>query len=232
MKLLNKYLTENFAASDTKQMMQQFNQYYETLIEVNAHTNLTAITEKSQVESKHFIDSLLGNKYINGEVLDVGAGAGFPTIPLAIVNKQSSFTLVDSVNKKVEFINIIKNELNIQNITAIHSRAEDLDKSHKYDCVVARGVGALNIIIEYCLPFLKVGGQMIAYKSIKSDEEIKNAQNALSILGGKVEKIEDFKLQTQSGEVLERKLIIIKKISNLNDSKYPRSANKPRKQPL
>lgn len=211
-------------------VVDKFESFYNMLIEANTITNLTTITDKQEVFVKHFIDSIIGYPYIKDNILDIGAGAGFPAIPLAIINDTKKFTLVDSVNKKVDFIKTVISNLNLNNVTAFHSRIEDMDKTTKYNTIVSRGVGELNIITEYCLPFLEIGGVMVAYKSTKAQEEITNCKNALQILGGEIQDIHNYTFKCGQ-ENLTRNIIIIKKVKECSD-KYPRGANKPRKKPL
>ena len=163
-------------------------------------------------------------------MLDIGAGAGFPSIPLAVCIDDIRFTLVESVGKKTSFLEHIKNALGLENVTVIKSRAEDLPKNKKYDITLGRGVAPLNTLCEYSLPFLKTEGRMVAFKGQKADEEISAAQNALLILGGAIENKISYTLNVGE-EVFERALIIIKKVSE-TDEKYPRAGNKPRLKPL
>ena len=205
-----------------------FDCYYELLVFWNERFNLTAITEKDEVEVKHFIDSLSSVDLIseNASLLDIGSGAGFPSLPLKIVRPDITLTMVDSVNKKVGFLNEVVKRLNLEGAIAIHSRAEDLDKDKKYDFVVSRAVASLSTLLEYCLPFVKEGGYLIAYKSEKTDEEILESKNALTILGGTIDKVVD-----KSHNGLNRKLIVVKKIAP-TPKKYPRGKNLPRVKPL
>ena len=203
--------------------------YMDYLLEVNSHTNLTAITDPSEIEIKHFKDSLTVLDYIKkgDKVLDIGAGAGFPGIPLRI-EKEIDLTLIDSVNKKVKFMNEVIEKLNLENARAIHVRAEDFakDQREKYDVVVSRAVANMRTLSEYCLPFLKVGGLFIALKGPKAMEELEDAQNAIDILGGQVIKTESIDL---SGN--DRVNIVVQKIKKTKN-KYPRGKNLPKKSPL
>ena len=203
--------------------------YMDYLLEVNSHTNLTAITDPSEIEIKHFKDSLTFLDYIKegDNVLDIGAGAGFPGIPLRI-EKEIDLTLIDSVNKKVKFMNEVIEKLELENARAIHVRAEDFAKEQreKYDVVVSRAVANMRTLSEYCLPFLKVGGLFIALKGPKAMEELEDAQNAIDILGGKVIKTESINL---SGN--DRVNIVVQKIKKTKN-KYPRGKNLPKKSPL
>lgn len=207
-----------------------FNNYYNDLIEKNKVMNLTAITEKNEVYTKHFLDSVLSLKNIkdNSKLLDVGSGAGFPGIPLKILNNTLDITLLDSLNKRVNFLNEEIEKLGLSNIKAVHGRAEDyINVSREtFDYVVSRAVARLNTLLEYCLPYVKLGGYFIAYKSMDTDEEINESKNALNILGGKIEKVDKINLEGN-----DRTLIYIKKVKN-TPNKYPRGQNKPKSLPL
>lgn len=214
--------------------VEMFNKYMELLLEWNEKINLTAITEKNDIVLKHFIDSLTILKYIKDEdkIIDIGTGAGFPGIPVKIANPTVKVTLMDSLNKRVLFLDDVIDKLNLKDIEAIHSRAEDLAKEKKYresyDVVTSRAVANLSTLLEYMLPFAKVGGICICMKGPNVEEELKNAKNAVSILGGKIEKIDNFVLPNSD---IERNIIIIKKIKH-TDYKYPRNAGTPAKEPL
>ena len=203
--------------------------YSDYLIEVNSHTNLTSITDPEEIKIKHFEDSLSVLPYIKegNRVLDIGAGAGFPGIPLRI-EKNFDLTLVDSVNKKVNFMNEVIDKLDLSNARAIHTRAEDFAKENResFDVVVSRAVANMATLSELCLPFLKVGGIFIALKGPKADEELEAAQNAIKILGGQVKEIERFKIDDN-----DRVNIIVEKI-HPTKKKYPRGKNLPKKNPL
>lgn len=203
--------------------------YSDYLIEVNSHTNLTSITDPEEIKIKHFEDSLSVLPYIKegNKVLDIGAGAGFPGIPLRI-EKNFDLTLVDSVNKKVNFMNEVIDKLDLSNARAIHTRAEDFAKENRetFDVVVSRAVANMSTLSELCLPFLKVGGIFIALKGPRADEELEAAQNAIKILGGKVKEIERFKIDDN-----DRVNIIVEKI-HPTKKKYPRGKNQAKKNPL
>lgn len=203
--------------------------YSDYLIEVNSHTNLTSITEPEEIKIKHFEDSLSVLPYIKegNKVLDIGAGAGFPGIPLRI-EKNFDLTLVDSVNKKVNFMNEVIDKLDLSNARAIHTRAEDFAKENResFDVVVSRAVANMSTLSELCLPFLKVGGIFIALKGPRADEELEAAQNAIKILGGQVKEIERFKIDDN-----DRVNIIVEKI-HPTKKKYPRGKNQAKKNPL
>lgn len=165
--------------------LEKFQIYYNLLIETNKVMNLTSITEEKDVVLKHFIDSLAIKNYIdisNGRVIDIGTGAGFPGIPLAIIYNDTQFTLMDSLNKRINFINTVMEECKLYNIETVHSRAEDLGHNNvyreKYDYCVSRAVAAIPVLLEYCIPFLKTGGKFISYKSEKAEEEISLSGNA------------------------------------------------------
>lgn len=205
-----------------------FDKYEKMLVERNEKFNLTSIKDHEGIRQKHFMDSLVAADYIppDASVLDIGSGAGFPAIPLKIVRDDITVTAIDSVNKKVGFINDVIVALDLKNITAMHVRAEDMNKAFKYDVVVSRAVAALNTLAEYALPFVKIGGLFIAYKSEKTAEEVAAAKNALDVLGGKLERIADI-----SNPDYKRTLVIIRKIKE-TPLKYPRGKNLPRVKPL
>ena len=207
----------------------EFSQYYDLLIEWNNKFNLTAVTERDQVELLHFKDSILPIDLIpeTSSVLDVGSGAGFPAIPLKIVREDLSVTMIDSVNKKVTFLNEVIKTLGLKNTEAQHKRIEDIEKSKKYDVVTSRAVAPLNVLCEYCLPFVKKGGFMLAYKAVGVEEELKEAKKAIEILGGGEEKIIIRELSPE----IKRAFVIIKKIKD-TPSSYPRGGNKPRLKPI
>jgi len=222
---------EKFLNSINKQdCYEKFIMYYNELVLYNEKVNLTAITDKDEFETKHFLDSLQGYSLINDKVLDIGAGAGFPSLPLAIINENINFTLIESVGKKTDFLKFIADKLELKNAVIIKSRVEDLNKQTKYDFVVARAVSGLNTLLEYSLPFLKIGGKLIAYKGQNYNDEIIAAKNALNILGGQVEKIVDYELEIND-EIQNRYLIVVKKIKE-TAVKFPRGQNKPRLNPL
>lgn len=208
--------------------VESFTLYRNLLIEWNKKFNLTAITDPQEIEIKHFIDSLCGFNFIEGSVLDIGTGAGFPSIPLKIVLPEHNFMLVDSLNKRVNFLNEVICALDLKRIKAVHSRAEDLPKDKKYDTAVARAVAPLNVLCEYILPFVKIGGKMIAYKSFDIEDEINLSKPAIKILGAKIEKVEEIPL---FGTDIIRKLVIIRK-ETASPLIYPRVKNQPKTHPL
>lgn len=209
-----------------------FNNYYDFLIQKNNEINLTAITQFDEVWVKHFLDSVLILNDIkkDAKILDVGTGAGFPGIPLKIMNDKFNIVLLDSLNKRVNFLNQLIELLNLKNIKAVHARAEEyINVSREtFDVVVSRAVAKLPTLLEYCLPYVKLGGYFVAYKSINIEEEIGECINALKILGGEIDKT---KTKTIDLEGNSRTLLFIKKVKN-TPNKYPRGQNKPKNQPL
>lgn len=207
----------------------EFEIYYKMLVEWNEKFNLTAITEREEVYTKHFADSILGSEFIpdNAEILDVGAGAGFPSLPLKIVRPDIRLTMIDSLQKRIIFLQTVTEALNLQNVSAIHARAEDFERKEGFDVVVARAVAPLNVLCEYCLPFVKKDGILLAYKADGCESETEDAKKAIEILGGSEAIIEKRKLDEQT----VRSFVVIKK-SKLTPSKYPRGKNLPRKNPL
>jgi len=217
-----------------KDKTQKLYNYMKIILEWNKVMNLTSITEPKDIITKHFADSLTINRYIknNCKLIDVGTGAGFPGIPLAIFRKEINITLLDSLNKRINFLNEVIKSLELNNCMAIHGRAEDLGKNNEYreqyDVAVSRAVAPLNVLLEYLLPLVKVGGICICMKGPKIEEEINTINNALKKLGGKVEEKNNIKLHNQE---IERNIVIIKKISK-TDMEYPRNAGIPSKKPL
>lgn len=212
----------------------QFNKYMELLLDWNEKINLTAITEKDQIVLKHFIDSLTISDLIDNDskVIDVGTGAGFPGIPLKIYNETLRITLVDSLNKRVNFLNEVIKELDLKNISAKHARAEEFARLNNqrecYDYAVSRAVANLSTLVEYLLPFVRVGGKCICMKGPNIEEELNNSKNALKLLGGEIEEVKGLVLPDSE---MERKIVIIKKIRK-TDKNYPRKAGMPSKKPL
>lgn len=211
--------------------IEKFEKYKSLLLEYNGKFNLTNITEDNQINIKHFLDSCLGLEFIQGDekVIDIGSGAGFPALPLKIMRPMLQITMLDAVNKKVNFLNAVVGKLSLTDTVAYHVRAEDfaVQNKEKFDCVVARAVSAMPTLLEYCLPFLKPGGKMIAYKSEKAEEEIAISQNALKVLGGTINKKKSVFLP--GGD--KRTLIIIEKTKK-TPPQYPRKQNKPKNNPL
>lgn len=218
----------------TDEQEQKFYEYMKLLKEWNEKINLTTITEEQDILLKHFIDSLTILKYLNDNdnIIDVGTGAGFPGIPVKIVNETLNVTLMDSLNKRILFLNDVIEKLKLEGIKTVHARAEELGRNkeyrEKYDVVTSRAVANLSTLLEYMMPFAKVGGTCICMKGPNIEEELENADLAIKELGGKLEKIENFKLP---GSDIERNIIIIKKVRNISN-KYPRKAGTPAKEPL
>lgn len=217
----------------TESQANNFYNYMLLLLEWNKKVNLTAITDKKEIIYKHFIDSITINKYIKKSevVMDIGTGAGFPGIPLKILNDDTNFILVDSLNKRINFLEEVKSNLNLNRLELIHSRIEDLAKNKEYrenvDIIVSRAVAKLNVLIEYMLPFVKKDGMCICMKGPNIEEEIKDSKRALEILGGKIEDIENISIS----ENINRNIIVVRKIKTTPD-KYPRKAGIPARQPL
>lgn len=209
-----------------------YTRFLNMLFEWNEKFNLTAVTDRDEAEVKHIIDSLLGLEYVRGpRVLDVGAGAGFPSVPLALARPDLSFTMADSLNKRVTFLQHVIDELPLPNARALHVRAEDLPKTELYDTVTARAVAPLNILAEYCLPFVRPGGVMLAYKGAAAEEEAAAAANAVRILGGGKPHIYYKALVATREEPVNRAFVVIEKVRPA-PAAYPRGGNKPRLKPL
>lgn len=218
----------------TDNQAEQFVKYYELLVETNKVMNLTAITEFEEVVSKHFLDSVMVTKYYDfsdvQNFIDVGTGAGFPGIPIKILYPQISITLLDSLGKRLTFLKKIVDNLNLEKITLVHGRAEDLgrDSGHRevYDLCLSRAVANLSVLSEYCTPFIKKKGCFVSYKSGEVDEELKMAESAINELSCKIKRIEKFFLNDAG-----RSLIFIEKITKISN-KYPRKAGIPARKPL
>lgn len=216
--------------------LEQFRMYYELLIERNKVMNLTGITEYEEVIDKHFIDSILLGKQMelkrNFSVIDVGTGAGFPGIPLKIAYPKLQVTLLDSLNKRVKFLNDVIDALHLTGINAIHSRAEDTAHNSLYresfDLCVSRAVANLSTLSEYCLPFVKKSGYFISYKSAQIQEELEQADHAIAVLGGRLQEVQSVSLP--ESEIL-RQLVVIQKIRNTPKA-YPRKAGTASRQPI
>lgn len=225
---LNIELSEN--------QIQQFLKYYEMLVEWNKVMNLTAITEYEEVVAKHFLDSLASVKVCDFSkiktVIDIGTGAGFPGIPLKIAFPQLNIVLLDSLNKRINFLNEVIRELGLQDIRCIHGRAEDFAKQKEYrenfDLCVSRAVANMSTSSEYCMPYVKVNGYFVPYKSGKIDEELEQAKKAVAVLGGKIEHVEKFQLLDTD---MERSFVVVKK-QKATPKKYPRKAGMPSREPI
>lgn len=232
LKLMQKLACINIQLPESK--IRDFYKYMEMLIEWNKKMNLTAIVEDDDIIDKHFIDSLTISQYIedNESVIDVGTGAGFPGIPLKIARDSLKIDLLDSLNKRVNFLNEVINKLKLKKITTIHSRAEDeasrKEKRESYDIAVSRAVANLPILLEYLLPFVKLGGKCICMKGINANEEVSNSAKALKELGGEIEDIK--KLQLPNTDAT-RNIIIVRKVIN-TPKNYPRKAGTATKNPI
>lgn len=214
----------------------EFETYMNLLLEFNEKMNLTAITDRDEIIVKHFLDSITPLAFMkfedNSKIIDVGTGAGFPSIPLKIMLPNVSFTLLDSLNKRIDFLEEVISQLGLEKIEAIHCRAEEYgqNKNHreKYDFAVSRAVANLQVLSEFCLPFVKIGGKFIALKGKNVHEEIESGKNAIEILGSKISKIEKIELPYSD---ISHEILFIDKITEINE-KYPRSYNKIKKNPL
>lgn len=236
-KLMNEGL-EEISLTLSEHQKEQFFQYYEMLIEWNKVMNLTAITELDEVVTKHFMDSLLLVKVIADiqekpyKCIDVGTGAGFPGIPLKIAFPNLKITLLDSLNKRVGFLNEVIAKLGLEEIHAVHGRAEDFGRDAKfrerYDLCLSRAVANMSTLSEYCIPFVKKDGYFIPYKSGKVEEELKQAESAVKKLGGEMHPVV---MHLLPGTDVERTFIPVKKVG-ITSKKYPRKAGLPSKEPL
>ena len=238
MKEIVKILLENVQSMKTKlndyQVSQliEFNKY---LQEENEKYNLTAITDPKEVAIRHFLDSLyiaeIENFQAASTIIDIGSGAGFPGVPLAIAYPDKQFTLVDSLKKRVKFLDKLKEKIDLTNITALHKRAEQIADEKKYresfDFATARAVAQMNILTEYCLPLVKIGGVFVAMKLVGNDQEINDAKKAIEILGGKIKTTFQYSLP----EDKQYELIVIKKVKS-TPQKYPRRPGIPKKRPI
>ena len=228
--------SQQIGISLNEEQKKQFIAFYEYLVEKNKVMNLTGITEFQEVLVKHFLDSLACVKAVDMNevktVMDIGTGAGFPGVPLKIAFPHLEACLLDSLKKRVNFLEETFELLKLENITAIHGRAEEFAKNkayrEKYDLCVSRAVSNLATLSEYCLPNVKVGGKFISYKSGTVKEEVEQAEKAVSILGGKIQDVVYFNLPDSE---IQRSLVVIKKIKS-TPGKYPRKAGTPLKEPL
>lgn len=230
----NKLNALGIVLTDTQK--QQFDKFYELLVEWNKVMNLTGITEYEEVNEKHFVDSVSLVKAIDinkvDVVIDIGTGAGFPGIPLKIAFPHLKIVLLDSLNKRINFLNTVIKELGLTDIETIHGRAEDYAKQSEYreqfDLCVSRAVANLSTLSEYCIPYVKIGGLFIPYKSGEIDEEVHQAKKAIDILGGKLEEVIKFQLPDTE---INRSFVKISK-KQASAKKYPRKAGLPSKEPL
>lgn len=217
--LLNKHLEDP-----------KFEMYYNLLIAANNQINLTRITELDEVYYRHFYDSIVLSKYIDlnhKNLLDVGAGAGFPSLPLKLIEPSLQVTIIDSLGKRIRFLEDLVDSLDLDQVHLVHGRAEEWDLKNHYDLVVSRAVARLNILIELTLPFVKPGGMLVAYKSMQYEEELQEAIHGIQILGGQLDHVQPYKVSTDETHVL----IFIKKLRT-TDETYPRLFGKIKKQPL
>lgn len=226
----------NFELTDKQK--QQFKLYFKMLIEVNEHVNLTRITEEDEVYLKHFYDSItplftLGAVFKDGATLcDVGAGAGFPSIPLKILKPGLKVTIVDSLQKRLNFLKDLISELGLTDVELVHGRAEDVGQNklyrERFDIVTARAVARMSVLSEYCLPLVKKGGYFVALKGPKAEDELDDGKKALEVLGGKLIKDEELTLPASEEE---RTLVLVQKVKS-TPKKYPRQAGTPRRKPI
>jgi len=212
----------------TDEIIDNFSIFFKELIEWNQKFNLTNITNEDEVIIKHFIDSVLPHNFIPqfSKILDIGAGAGFPSLPLKLIRDDLNIIMLDSLNKRVVFLNHIIENLKLTKITAIHSRVEDFNQRNQFDVVVARAVASLPTLIEYSLPFLKVGGILLAYKSNNAKIEIDASKNALNLVSGELNEVKYYNIENNN-----RCIIVIKKIKPTKTI-YPRKKNLPKTNPL
>lgn len=231
---MNKLFSQANISIDESQQ-KKFSTYYEMLIEWNTKMNLTTITDYEEVIEKHFIDSLKIMDYYeltNKRIIDIGTGAGFPGIPLAIMNPKTEFVLMDSLQKRLTFLDEVCKELCLNNVTLVHGRAEDLGQDSDYremfDCAVSRAVAGLPVLCEFALPFVKIDGEFVSYKAAKASEELEQAKHAIDVLGGKLEHDELYQLPFSKAN---RHILVIKKDKH-TPNKYPRRSGVPIKKPI
>ncbi len=229
-------LLKNSDIPYSKNSLDKFEKYKDLLIEWNKKINITSIDDEEEIYLKHFIDSVIIKKYViikeGAKTIDVGTGGGFPGIPLKLVDNDMKITLLDSLNKRIKFLDEVVKDLNLKDVECIHGRAEDFgqDKNYreKYDYGFSRAVASLNVLLEYVLPFIKKDGLFIAFKGSNFNDEIQDSKNALRILGGKIIDLKEYNLPDSD---ISRSLIVIKKIKN-TPMKYPRRPGTPNKKPL
>ncbi len=234
MKYKEIFINEGYELDDNA--IEKFDKFYNLLQEWNYKIDITKIVDEEEVYIKHFLDSLLITKSgvieKNQKIIDVGTGGGFPGIPLKIYNDTLSFTLLDSLKKRINFLDIVTEDLKLENVENLHGRAEEIARKEeyreKYDVATSRAVANLQTLLEYCLPFVKVGGYFIAMKGPNFKEELKDSKGAIKILGGVLDKVIEYELPLSLGQ---RSLIVIKKIK-ATPHRFPRSGGKPRTKPL
>ncbi|GLB47258.1 ribosomal RNA small subunit methyltransferase G [Philodulcilactobacillus myokoensis] len=233
-----KLLKQHGIAIDDHQL-NQFSRYYQMLVETNKHLNLTTITEENDVYLKHFYDSITPAFYVKSlqdeplSICDVGSGAGFPSLPLKILFPKLHVVIIDSLNKRIKFLEDLVSDLHLSNVTLKHARAEEFGgKRSKYresfDIVTARAVARMSVLSELCLPLVKIGGRMVALKSMKTDEELKNGQTAIQRLGGQITLNQFLQLPSSHDD---RHIVVVKKIKKTPKT-YPRKAGTPNKKPI
>ena len=227
---------EELGLNYTDEIERKLNEYKELLLEWNKKINITRIENDEEIYIKHYLDSVIlldsNNKNMDKKIIDVGTGGGFPGLPLKIVNDNFKLTLLDSLRKRTDFLQLVADSLKLKDVEVIHGRAEDFGQDvkyrEKYDICVSRAVAPLNILCEFCLPFVKVGGFFAAYKSENISEEIVESKNAIEKLGGKVVDTKIIKIPNSD---ITRKIVIIEKIKKM-ENMYPRKAGTPAKKPL
>ncbi len=232
MKDLLKKLFKKYSIEYTEESLEKLDKFYNMVVETNQKFNLTAITAQSEFAIKHILDSVLCAKLLpaNASVIDVGAGAGFPSVPLKILRPDLNITMLDSLNKRVLFLQDVISALNLKDICAKHERAEDyaLKNREKFDVAIARAVANLTTLSEYCLPFVKLNGIFVALKGANLNQELLEAEYAIDLLGGKMESVQEVFVEEIDSK---RENIVIKKIKQ-TPNKYPRGKNLPRLKPL
>ena len=235
MELLIKILKE-YDIELTREQTEQYAEYLDQILEYNQHITLTSITDRDEFIKKHYADSILGamnDEFMAGEkIIDVGTGAGFPGVPLAILFPDKEFVLLDSLNKRLKIVNEICKSIGINNVRVLHTRAEDAGRNREYreqfDICISRAVADLSVLSELCLPFVREGGCFLSYKGSNYEEELKGAAKAIRVLGGKTSKVESV---SRSDTEFDHNIIFIEKIKN-TPAQYPRKAGTPSKNPI
>ncbi len=229
-------LLKKIEISYNRESLEKFEKYKNLLIEWNKKINITSIDDEEEIYLKHFIDSVIIKKYViikkEAKTIDIGTGGGFPGIPLKLIDNEMKITLLDSLNKRIKFLDEVVKELDLKDVECIHGRAEEFGQNinyrEKYDYGFSRAVASLNVLLEYVLPFIKKDGLFIAFKGSNFNDEIQDSKNALKILGGEVIDLKEYNLPESD---ISRSLIVIKKIKN-SPKKYPRRPGTPNKKPL